>query len=156
MVKTLQKRFIKPDDNNESNKYKFVLIIVSLIVFIIIIIAVINSLDRPKTFEELEPMMEEAILFDQKASDMAGGFDSIEDQIGEERYFGTVEQGFEDSVITQENVIETLRETDLAIQEAGGITTYNDLQGLQKPVTDPMAAKEVADQFGIDNSNLSN
>jgi hypothetical protein len=157
MSNVLEKELIKPQGKPprkfKIGKFNLAMTILTIVSIGLIINAIYSHMSFPNTYDELEPMMEEAILFDQKAAELSGQYASIEDQIGEDAYFAIKEEDYQNSGAIQQEMINDIQVTNQKIQEAGGITTYEELQRVRKPATNSFDAKMVAKEFGDDNYN---
>lgn len=123
---------------------------ISLVVALVavIIFMVYKNISHPNTYEELLPMMDDAMAFDSKMNELSKPFDSIEDQVGEDAYFRTLEKDFTTSAEKQIEVIAEVDRVEAAVVEMGGITTYDQLQRVKQPATDSFVAKEYETQYG--------
>lgn len=153
MEKALEKPLIKSPKSPKLpkkpkiGKFNAVMIAITLISVGLIIYAIMSYINKPNTYEELLPLMDEAQAFDMKASELSGQYEDIEDQVGENVYFNTIEQGYEDSVVVHQRMIDEIAETNRKVQEAGGITTYDELQRVKVPASDKYVKKEVDEYF---------
>lgn len=150
MEKALEKQVIKSPKlpkKPKIGKFNLAMIALTIISFGLIIYAVMNYISHPNTYEELEPMMEEAQAFDMKASELSGQYEDIEDQIGEDAYFNTIEDGYEDAIVVHRRMVDEIKDTNAKIQAAGGITTYEELQRVKIPAIDKYTEKELAEYF---------
>ena len=131
------------------------MIIISLGVAIVAVLIyfVYSHISHPDTYAELEPMMDDARDFEMQAAEYSDAYSSIEDQVGEDAYFSAIEEGYQDSTVRQQEIIDMIAETDKKIQAAGGITNYEELQRVKMPATDRAAAIAVAEQFNQEYSN---
>lgn len=148
----MRKAWLKKDNNGKFGGIKLtekqIIAAVIGIVGMLVVILVINQLgNKPKTYEELEPLMNEALIFDAKATELSGAYEGIENQLGEDVYFSTIEQGYEDSVAAQERKINEVKAQNEAVRQAGGIASYEDLQRVKIPVQDQTIAQTIEDQF---------
>lgn len=157
MSNVLEKELIKPQSKPprkfKISKFNLAMTILTIVSLGLIINAIYNYISFPNTYDELEPMMEEAILFDQKAAELSGQYSNIEDQIGEEAYFAIKEEDYQNSGAVQQEMIDDIQATNKIIQESGGITTYEELQRVRKPATNAFDAKMVAKEFNDDSYN---
>lgn len=158
MSNVLEKELIEPPSKSKDkpprkfkiSKFNLAMTILTIVSVGLIINAIYSYISFPNTYEELEPMMEEAILFDQKAAELSGQYSNIEDQIGEDAYFAIKEEDYQNSGAIQQEMIDDIQATNKIIQESGGITTYEELQRVRKPATNAFDAKMVAKEFGDD------
>ena len=150
MRNVIEKELIKPPRKFKISKFNLAMTILAIVSVGLIINAIYSYISFPNTYDELEPMMEEAILFDQQAAELSGQYGTIEDQIGEDVYFAIKEEGFESSGKVQQDMMDDIQATNQIIQESGGITTYEELQRVRKPATNAFDAKMVAREFGDD------
>ena len=148
MEKVLEKELIKQPKKRKISKFNLGMIALTIISVGLIVYALYSYISHPNTYEELEPMMEEALLFDQKAAEYSGQYENIEDQIGEDAYFQLLEEDFEDAAIQHQQIIADFDENTRLVQEAGGITTFEELQVYKKPVLNSFDAQSVATEFG--------
>lgn len=150
MEKALEKQVIKSPKlpkKSKIGKFNLAMIAITIISLGLIIYAVMNYIGHPNTYEELEPMMEEAQAFDMRASELSGQYVGIEDQIGEEAYFNTMEEGYEDAIVVQRRMVDEINDTNAKIQAAGGITTYEELQRVRIPAGDKYIENELAEYY---------
>lgn len=137
----------------ENNKRNIIIISLGIAIVAVLIYFVYSHISHPDTYAELEPMMDEARNFEMQAAEYSDAYSSIEDQVGEDAYFSAIEEGYEDSTVRQQEIIDMIAETDKKIQAAGGITNYEELQRVKIPATDRAAAIAVAEQFDQNYSN---
>lgn len=104
---------------------------------------VLDQIKRPNTYEELLPLMEEAIEFDSRVTDYAKSYEPIENQIDEDVYFEAIESEYQPSVNIQAKMIEDIERMDEQVRQAGGITNFEELQSIKSTPTDPYAAKQL-------------
>ena len=115
---------------------------------VVIIFMVYRNAARPDTYEELMPLMEEAIAFDTKVSEISKPYESIEEQVGEDVYFRTIEKDYQTAAEKQREVIEEIERVEAAVQEMGGITNYEELQRVKQQPTDSFIAQEYESKYG--------
>lgn len=147
MDKELRKNPIKTPRKPRISKFNLVMLAFTIVSFGLIIYAIMSYINKPNTYAELEPMMEEAQAFDQKAAELSGQYETIEDQLGEDLYFETVEDGYEQAAVVQRRMMEDIAQTNDKIREAGGITTYEELQRVRVPAADKYVEGELQDYF---------
>ena len=115
---------------------------------VVIIYMVYRNAARPDTYEELMPLMEEAIAFDAKVSEISKTYESIEEQVGEDVYFRTIEKDYQTAAEKQREVIEDIERVEAAVREMGGITNYEELQRVKQQPTDSFIAQEYESKYG--------
>lgn len=154
MEKALEKQLIKSPKKEpkkpkkiEMSKFNLAMMAIAIVSIGLIVYSVINHMTHPDTYEELEPMMEEAQAFDMKAAELSAQYENIEDQIGEDAYFDTIEDGYEGAAEAQRRMIAEIQETNAKIAEVGGITTFEELQRVRVPAGDKYIEKEVREYF---------
>lgn len=148
MSNVINKSLAKGASDANAKRRDMIIISVGVAIVAVLIFFVYSHISHPDSYAELEPMMDEARDFEMRATEYAGAFESIEDQIGEDAYFTAVEEGYEDSVEKQQEILDMLAETDEKIQAAGGITNYEELQTRKIPVESRAAAESIEEQFG--------
>ena len=134
-----------------SNKQR--MIVIGGITLVITLLAVIifmvyRNAARPDTYEELMPLMEEAAAFEAKVSEMSKPYESIEEQVGEDVYFRTIERDYQTAAEKQQEVIEEIERVEAAVREMGGITNYEELQRVKQQPTDSFIAQEYESKYG--------
>lgn len=134
-----------------SNKQR--MIVIGGITLVITLLAVIifmvyRNAARPDTYEELMPLMEEAAAFDAKVSEISKPYESIEEQVGEDVYFRTIERDYQTAAEKQREVIEEIERVEAAVREMGGITNYEELQRVKQQPTDSFIAQEYESKYG--------
>lgn len=154
MDKKLEKQSVKTPKKPMISKFNLVMLIFTIVSLGLIGYAIMKYINKPNTYEEILPMMEEASAFDQRASELSGQYETIEDQLGEDAYFDTIEQGYEDSVVVQRRMMADIAETNDKIREAGGITSYEELQRVRVPAADEYVQGELQDYFENNNYDI--
>lgn len=129
------------------------LIVIGGITLVVALIAVIfymvyKNAAHPNTYEELMPLMDDAMAFDQKIADISRPYESIEEQVGEEAYFQAIEKDYVGAVEKQQQVIEEIDRVEAIVAEMGGITSHEDLQRVKQPATDSFIAQEYEKKYG--------
>lgn len=134
-------------ETKEKRRHIIIIALGAAIVAVLVYFAY-SHINHPDSYAELEPMMDEAREFQYQASESASAYAPIEEQMNEEAYFTAIEEGYEDSVEKQQEIIDMIAEADEKIRAAGGITNYEELQARKIPVEDEAAAQAIAEHFG--------
>lgn len=133
------------DDNGNEHWNKQNIIKLSLVALVAFCIGFIifDYIKTPNTYDELLPLMDEAIEFDSKMNDYARNYEPIESQIDEDTYFQTIEEPYKATVDTQREVLAQMKKMDAEVVRRGGITNFEELQRIKQQPTDPYAAQQV-------------
>lgn len=126
------------------NKHNILYGGIGLLAFIIILFYIVGGVDKPTTYEELRPMMEEAYQFDNDATEVSGAFEGLENQMSKEQFDALTYEPYRDSAEVQASVIAEINAMDDMVEARGGINSYEDLQRVRNlPVTDVVGAQEL-------------
>lgn len=88
---------------------------------------------KPKSYDDYLPMMEDARKFDQKAAEISGVYQGIENQLTPSQYAALNYKPYETSVSVQKESLDKIDEMNTLVMQRGGIINYNDLQRVKQP-----------------------
>lgn len=126
------------------NKHNIFYSAIGLVAFGIILFYMSGGFDKPSTYDELRPMMDEAYQFDNDATEVSGAFDGLENQMTKEQYDALTYEPYRSSAEVQASVIAEINAMDDMIEARGGINSYDDLQRVKNlPVTDVAGSQEL-------------
>lgn len=125
-----------------TNKHNIFYGVVGLVAFGFILFYINNALNKPTTYEELLPMMEEAYEFDNEATEISGAFDGLENQMSKEQLDALTYEPYRESAEVQASILSEINAMDDMVEARGGINSYEDLQRAKTlPVTNPVGAE---------------
>lgn len=87
---------------------------------------------KPKSYDDYLPMMEDARKFDQKAAEISGVYQGIENQLTPSQYAALNYKPYETSVSVQKESLDKIDEMNTLVMQRGGIINYNDLQRVKQ------------------------
>lgn len=126
--------------------------VLSVAAFVFILYKIIATNAPPQSYEEIRPMMDEAMAFDRQASEVSGAFQGTDAQLSQAQQDYLAYEPYRNASEVQAHVIAAVNETEDFVEARGGITTVEDLEALRIPVknnTDAKALDSVLNSHGL-------
>lgn len=87
---------------------------------------------KPKSYDDYLPMMEDARKFDQRASEISGVYQGVENQLTPAQYAALNYKPYETAVSIQQESLDRIDDMNTLVMQRGGIINYNDMQRVRQ------------------------
>lgn len=130
--------------NKQQQQKMAIILVAGLLLLLFLFLAAMNWYNkRPRTYDELLPMMDDAIAYQVGVADQFKIYDGVDAQVGEQNYntflgipqegadpsvTAYVEDKYASSVYETESVLDDVKKSEDEVRAAGGVVTVGDME----------------------------